>query len=366
MAFREVSPPQVTDDLSLNGLSQALRAQQTTLLASPEKKMSFGSLVTSRGVYAAAISRLLSVLDSSLSADQKYTYIRESFRFVEIYGGDSWGEVLLTGYFEPSIEGSTIQTTRFSQPLYGKPNDLVSIKSEEFAEQFKGEKPLKGRVEGDTLLPYFSRQEIDGPSKALSGRGLELCFVDPVDGFFLHIQGSGTVRLPDGKELFVTYADKNGRKYEAIGKYLRSKIAPAKITMQRIEHALRAMTPQERFQILFMNPSYIFFRISLERALTHMGVPATPARTIASDATYVPKGALAMLNFRKPIFSDQAEPTDEPSRIESVSRLVVDQDTGSAITGTNRIDLFVGRGDEAKRVAGVLQDRARILYLVPR
>jgi len=366
MAFREVSPPPLDDDLAFDGLAEALQAQQRVLRASPDKVMRFGPISITRGAYATAVDGLLSVLLSPLSAEQKFAYLRENFRFLELYGGDSWGEVLLTGYFEPLMEGSLAPTPRFSQPLYGKPQDLVSVALREFAERFKDENSLKGRVDGAKVVPYFTREEIDGPKRALAGRGLELCFVDPIDAFFLHIQGSGTVTLPDGRELFVTYAEKNGRKYEAIGKFLRAQIAPAKITMQRIERLLRAMPTAERVQTLFLNPSYVFFQISKQRALTNLGVPATPGRTIASDAAYIPKGSLALLEFDKPIFDrDDAHAVDS-SETRAVKRFVVDQDTGGAITGTNRIDLFVGRGADAKQVAGVLQDKAKVLYLVPR
>jgi membrane-bound lytic murein transglycosylase A len=200
----------------------------------------------------------------------------------------------------------------------------------------------------------------------LKGKQLELCWVDPIEAFFLHIQGSGTVRLQDGTELFITYADKNGRRYEAIGKFLKERIAPNKVTMQRVEAALREMSVQERDELLYRNPSYVFFKKSPQRAITSLGVPATPGRTIAADPKYAPKGALALLSFAKPVLSDDSPPTSEPAREVEITRLVLDQDSGGAITGTDRVDLFWGRGDEAKRYAGIIQHPARIVYLVPR
>lgn len=365
MAFRETQAPPLSDDLNLDGLREAIEMQAEVLHRTPNTVMQFGPVMTTRGEYGHALKDLTSVLASPISTHEKLTYLNDHFRFFEFYGGDSWGEILLTSYFEPTLRGSLRPTRALTTPLYKKPDDLLTIPLRSFSERFKDEKPLKGRIHKDTLVPYYSRADIDGRG-ALRGRNLELVWVDPIDAFFLHIQGSGTVQLMDGSEMHLTYADKNGQRYEPIGKYLKAQLAPQKVTMQRIETALRAMPTQERDQLLFKNPSYVFFNRSHQRALTSLGVPATPGRTIAVDPTFAPKGALAILTFDKPIFSGNHSGEDEPVGAERVSRLVVDQDTGGAITGTNRVDLFWGRGDEAKKYAGIIQSSARILYLVPR
>ena len=126
------------------------------------------------------------------------------------------------------------------------------------------------------------------------------------------------------------------------------------------------MSPSDRDSILFKNPSYVFFSKSKDRAITSLGVPATPGRTIATDPRFAPKGALAFIEFSKPTFKEDYHSATSAPRFIPASRFVVDQDTGGAITGTNRVDLFWGRGDEAKRHAGVMQHRARLVYLVPR
>ena len=365
MAFRETQPLQVSDDLNLNGLLEAVETQAAVFGRAPDTVMQFGPVTKTRREYGEALKGLSSVLSSPVPTDQKLAYLKNHFRFFEYYGGESWGEILLTSYFEPTIRGSLTSTRSLTTPLYKKPTDLVTIPLRSFSERFKDEKPLKGRLHKDTLVPYYSRAEIDG-RQMLRGRNLELVWVDPIDAFFLQIQGSGTVRLPDGSEIHLTYADKNGHRYEPIGKYLKSRLAPRKVTMQRIEAALRGMPMEEREQLLFKNPSYVFFHRSNRRALTSLGVPATPGRTIAVDPLFAPKGALAMLTFDKPIFSSNHLDGDDPIGTERVSRIVVDQDTGGAITGTNRVDLFWGRGDEAKKYAGVIQSSARIVYLVPR
>ncbi len=365
-AFRPIRGEelQVSDDLDFEGLEVAITQQREILQKSGDTPMRFGRETISRREYAAALDALSATLKSSQPQSVKLDYIRDNFRFLEWYGGTDWGEILLTSYFEPIIPGSAKPTARFSQPLYAKPDDLVIIDLKKFAERFKDDSSLRGRVHEGKVSPYFSREDIDDKD-ALKGRNLELCWVDPTDAFFLHIQGSGTVRLPDGEELFITYAEKNGRKYEPIGKYLKERVAPHPVTMQRIEAIVKTMSPKERSELFARNPSYVFFTKSKRRAITSLGAPATPGRTIAVDSKFAPKGSLALLTFNKPDV-EQPESKDSGTHPTTrVSRFVLDQDSGGAITGTDHVDLFWGRGDDAKKVAGVLQDKARIVFLVP-
>lgn len=364
-AFREAAPPTLSDDLALEALTEAITVDIEALRASPDKIMRFGPYSITRSAYADALIDLQHVLSSTTPESDKLNYIRDNFLFMEFYGGERWGEVLLTSYFEPLLSGGKTRTKTLNYPLYGRPADLVTISLASFSERFKDERALKARLDGAQVIPYYSRQEIDGQQK-LANKGLELAWVDPIDAFFLHIQGSGTVKFDHGEEVYMTYADKNGHKYEPVGKFMRDVIGPKKITMQRIEHALRSMSSHERDSYLFKNPSYVFFNRSEKRAITSLGVPATPGRTIAVDPRYAPKGALAVLTFQKPVFSPQHSPGDEPISYNKVSRFVLDQDSGGAITGTNRVDLFWGRGDSAKQYAGIIQDTARIVYLLPK
>jgi membrane-bound lytic murein transglycosylase A len=366
-AFRPIPSEnvEIADDLEFGGLADAIAQQRGALKNNEEMEMVFGPVRVSRREYVKALDELATIVTSSHTQAAKLKYIQENFRFMEWYGGNDWGEILLTSYFEPIIHGDAKRTSRFSQALYKKPDDLVVIDLKKFSERFKDESNLRGRIHEGKVTPYFSRDEIDD-GNALKGRDLELCWVDPTDAFFLHIQGSGTVKLPDGEELFITYAEKNGQKYEPIGKYLKERLAPLPVTMQRIEEVVKVMSPQERSQLFAKNPSYVFFTKSKRRAITSLGVPATPGRTIAVDSKFAPKGALAIITFNKPL-------VDQPEHAESgmpptirVSRFVLDQDSGGAITGTDHVDLFWGRGDEAKKVAGILQDKARIVFLVPK
>lgn len=366
-AFREISVTKVTvdDDLDFSGLTDAIAHQSEILRKGGESPMKFGTVVVSREEYGQALSSLSAVIASDQTHERKLLYIRDNFRFLEWYGGKDWGEILLTSYFEPVIPGSNKQTPIFSQPLYARPDDLVVVDLKKFSERFKDESGLRGRLHDGHIGPYFSRSDIDDHG-ALKGRGLELCWVDPTDAFFLQIQGSGTVKLHSGEEIHITYAEKNGLKYEPIGKFLKDRMAPLPVTMQRIEALIKKMSPTERSQLFALNPSYVFFTTSKRRAVTSMGVPATSGRTIAVDSKYAPKGALAVLTFNKPDTSKPEDPSTGSPPTERVSRLVLDQDSGGAITGTDHVDLFWGRGDEAKKVAGIMQDRARIVFLVPK
>lgn len=364
-AFRQasVTSESLSDDLHLVGLVDALQAQQRILLSSRDKVMQFGRWKTTRGDYGAALDKLITVLNNARSEEESLVYIRENFQFLEWYGGSDWGEVLVTGYFEPVIDGSLTKTAQFSQPLYARPKDLVTIDLKKFSPRFKDENTLRARIEDTQILPYFSRTDIDTHG-ALKGRGLELCWVNPVDAFFLHIQGSGTIRTTNGEEIHLTYAEKNGLRYEPIGKYLKERLAPEPVTMQKIEEIAHAMPPMERADLFDKNPSYVFFKRSKERSITALGIPATPGRTIASDPKYAPRGSLAFIQMTTPVNPDTPDGQDHAPL--SISRMVVNQDTGGAITGTDHIDLFWGRGSEAKKVAGVLQHKARMLFLFPK
>lgn len=364
-AFREIEPTDtlVQDDLNFAGLVEAIQQQREVLLRTQNTTMNFGRFSVTRGAYARALDALSDVLQSSRSSTEKLTYIRENFRFFEIYGGKRWGEILLTGYFEPVIPGSLTKTERFAQPLYARPTDLVVVDLKKFSDRFKDEPPLRGRLDETRVAPYYTREEIDTGHK-LSGRKLELCWVDPVDAFFLHIQGSGTIQLPNGEKVHLTYAEKNGQRYEPIGKFLKEELAGAPITMQRIEAFARSLSPERRATLFAKNPSYVFFQQSHKRAITSLGVPATDGRTIAADPKFAPKGALTLITFNKPT---SVSPSGTITETERVSRFLLDQDSGGAIKGTDHIDLFWGRGAEAKEIAGVLQDtQARAVYLAPK
>ncbi|MCX8102655.1 MAG: MltA domain-containing protein [Geminicoccaceae bacterium] len=269
-------------------------------------------------------------------------------------------EGLFTGYFEPLLEGALAPDPVYRYPLYGRPEDLVTVELGRFDPSLEGRR-IAGRVERGRLVPYPTRAEIDGG--ALAGRGLELAWVaDPVALFFLHVQGSGRIRLAEGGELRVGYADQNGHPYRAIGRELveMGALAREEVSMQRIA-AWLAANPERTFELLHKNPSYVFFRrLELEPGAPgppgSQGVPLTPGRSLAVDRRFVPLGV--------PLWLDTIAPFPEGEG--PLRRLVVAQDTGGAIRGPVRGDLFWGSGPEAEHAAGHMKSRGRYWLLLPK
>lgn len=366
-AFREIGAPNVLDTSAYEGLSIALMRNISALESFPKDRvMQFGSFATTYGDYTEALKKLATKIRTTDSPSAINDYIREHFRFFEIFGGDTWGEVLATGYFEPVLHGSPFKTKEMSQPLYRKPPDLLTIKLSQFSTAYSDAQPLKGRMTESSIIPFYNRQEIDAQG-VLANRSLELAWVDPIDAFFLHIQGSGTIQFPNGEKLHLVYADKNGHRYEPIGKFLRHVLPQGSITMQSIRRYISALPPSEIDAILYKNPSYVFFSPSTKRSITALGIPATERRTIAADKRFAPKGALALLQYKRPVFdSPESDRYADPTSYAESAQLVFDQDSGGAITGTAHIDLFCGSGPSAEREAGVMRHKAHLIYLAPK
>lgn len=265
---------------------------------------------------------------------------------------------LFTGYYEAELQGARRRSPRYSVPLHRRPSDLVSVELGQFRPSLRGQR-IAGRVEGGNLRPYASRSQIE--SGALDNRELELVWVNSaVDAFFLHIQGSGRVILDDGGVMRVGFDGQNGHEYVTIGRELvaRGEIARENVTMQSIRDWFAA-NPGRANEIMALNPSYIFFRElpgdANDGPIGAMGVPLTPGRSVAVDRLQVPLGL--------PIWLDlvHAEPQDG-----RVRRLVVAQDTGGAIRGPVRGDLFWGFGAAAADIAGRMKAQGSYYALVPR
>ncbi len=268
-------------------------------------------------------------------------------------------EVLFTGYYEPSLDASRERTSTYRYPLYRKPKDLLTLDLGIFHPSFEG-KRLVGLIGKGTLLPYFTREEIDSKG-VLTKLDLELAWLaDPVEAFFLHIQGSGKLRLRDGSMMNVNYAAKNGRAYRSIGKFMiREGIVPKeKASMESIKDFLRKH-PEERQQIFNHNESYIFFREVPEGPIGSISEPLTAGRSIATDNLLFPKGALAYIETQIP----RVDSAGHFKGWKKISRFVMNQDTGSAIKGTGRVDLFFGSGDKAGQRAGFLKKKGRLYFL---
>jgi membrane-bound lytic murein transglycosylase A len=286
--------------------------------------------------------------------------IREDFLWFRAAGRDIFGGVLFTGYYEPLLEGRLEPDSSFQFPLYQRPSDLLDIDLGAFRENLRGQR-LAGRVDGTRVVPYYSRRDIDG-QEALSGRGLEIAWVkDPVALFFLQVQGSGQVVLEDGRRIHVNYAGTNGQPYRSIGRILihEGAIPKDKMSMQAI-HAYLRDNPNRLQEILYANPSYVFFDVSDVGPIGSIAVPLTPGRSIATDSRLFPNAGLAFIESERPV-------VDKNGQIESWKkfyRFVLNQDTGGAIRGAGRVDLFCGSGIDAELMAGHLNHKGRLYFLL--
>jgi len=358
----------IADDLPLEPLIDGIRTH-ALLLKRQSGTLTFGEKKIPASKYAQALERLLAEYLAEPTRENFFKIIKRDFEFYEVYGGNEWGEIMLTSYFEPVIPGSRKRSARFSEPLLRTPHDLIEVSASEFDSKISSIDVVRGRLAPPRMpggltrvVPYYSRGEIK--RGALDKQKLELCWVDPIDAFVMQIQGSGTVTLEGGKSITLGYAERNGQRYEAVGKFLKHAIPLEEMTLQKIEGYLRTRTPVEIQGYLDKNPSYVFFREMSGPPTTTVGTPVIAGRTIATDARLFPKGTLAFLIFEKPEFADAKAET--PLAWKRSARFVLDQDTGGAIRGTARADLFWGSGAEAKRTAGLIQHPAALMYLVPR
>ncbi len=275
---------------------------------------------------------------------------------------DGRPEGLFTGYFEMELRGSWIKTPAYATPVYQRPADNLVAKLGDFRAGEGGD--IVGKVVGDRFVPYDTRGQIDGGS--IIDRSQEILWVDsPIDAFFLHVQGSGRVIMDDGSIVRLGFAGRNGRAYKSIGGELirRGELTRERTSMQSIRAWLRDH-PDQAAALMATNPSYIFFRV-VEGALKPLGqqqgpvgaagVPLTPGRSLAVDRRHIPLGLPLWLDTTDPLNSGQ------PLR-----RIVITQDTGSAIKGPVRGDLFWGFGEAAATRAGLMKQPGRYFLLLPR
>nr|WP_306671486.1 murein transglycosylase A [Endozoicomonas sp. ONNA2] len=276
---------------------------------------------------------------------QLKTFFEQNFTPVQI---SPQTKGLFTAYYSPVIPGSLAPSDDYPIPLLKLPHDLVKVRLADFGLSGSG---LVGRVEKGFLKPYGSRTEINQQTAKASD--VLLWLSSPVDKFFLQVQGSGSVELPDGNIIHVGYAGNNGHNYVAIGRILKKKGELEEVSMQTIQSWLEDH-PDQRDWLLNQNPRYIFFGFSEEGAITAQGVPATPTRTLAVDPAYIPLGLPLWLDTRLTATG------------EKFQQLMVAQDTGSAIKGPVRGDIYMGVGKDAAFIAGPQQEPGKLYVLIPR
>lgn len=261
---------------------------------------------------------------------------------------------LFTGYYEAGLRGARSQGGIYQTPLYKRPDDLVLVGLGEFKSDWNG-KRLAGRLENGQLVPYATRAEIEAGK--LRGKNLELAWVDdPVDAFFLHIQGSGRVVFADGSTMRVGYDGHNGHAYTSIGRILieRGEITKEDMSMQAIRKWMAAH-PNKGQELMKENSSYIFFReLKDDGPIGAQNVVLTPGRSLAVDKRYMALGLPVWLyTFTDPVSS------------KPISRMLVTQDTGGAIKGVVRGDVFWGFGEMAAERAGKMKERGSLFVLLP-
>jgi membrane-bound lytic murein transglycosylase A len=343
-----------------DALDQALSAFQVscrrTLTFPPDRAMG-GGMAGMAADWKPACEAALALPPTDAAGAR--AFFQTWFRPVRVQNnGDDLG--LFTGYYEPVLNGSLTPGPGFATPLYAVPKHHVTVDLGEFRDEWKGQR-LVGRVEGSRFRPAETRQQIE--AGALDGKAAPLVWVDdPVDAFFLHIQGSGLVTLPDGTTRRVGFAATNGQRYYAVGRTLidKGEVPAEEMSMQAIR-AWMDKNPGRAQALMEENPSYVFFRFLDGAApLGSTGVPLTPGRSLAIDPKWIAYGI--------PIWLDlNANPKEPPgTRPTQLRRLMVTQDTGGAIRGIVRGDVYWGTGDEAGALAGAMKEYGRYYALLPR
>jgi len=293
---------------------------------------------------------------SSPSNIEVIEYLHKHFDLYKAKNEDGSKKGLITGYYQPELKGSRTKTKKYKIPLYTPPHDLITVDLSEVYPDLKY-KRLRGRVEGNKLIPYFTREEISKKDYPLQGN--ELLWVEnSVESFFLEIQGSGVIRFEDGSTTQVGYADQNGHPYRSMGLALirQGELKRHKVSMQSIK-AWAKKNKRKLRKFLNANPSTVFFRElpqGLPGPIGALGVPISSERSVAIDRKYIPLGA--------PVFLS----TTEPNSNVSLNKLMIAQDTGGAINGGVRADFYWGQGEIPGSKAGSMKQSGEIWVLLPK
>ncbi len=352
--------PELADDMDYDGLVEAARQSLAYLRKLPDdRRFRFGPDRYSKAHMILSLLRFAEFVETRPGADALNAFLRRKYNLYRSPGAGAPPRVLFTGYYEPFLAGRLTADDRFRYPVYGLPHDLVYVDLAAFSTDWKGRR-LTGRLDGRTIVPYYSREDIE--KGLIKDRAPVIAWVDdPIALFFLQIQGSGRIILKGGRSLRVQYHGVNGQPYRSIGKLLidQEKIPAEEMSMQRIRAYLEAH-PEERQAILNHNPSYVFFRAGQGDPLGSLGVPVTPGRSIATDQRVFPSGALAFIATSKPLIRGDRS----ISQWIALKRFVFNQDSGGAIKGPGRADLFWGSGAYAETAAGHLKHDGALYFLI--
>ena len=301
------------------------------------------------------VCQLSNNLTSPTDHDIK-TFFYQNFNLYKALQKNGKDEGLVTGYYQPLLKGSKKRSRKYQIPLYGPPSDLITVDLSEVYPDLKY-KRLRGRVEGNKLIPYHTREEITEDKYPLKGN--ELFWVkDAVEAFFLEIQGSGVIAFEDGTRTQVGYADQNGHPYRSMGRELihKGELSRHKVSMQSIK-AWAKKNKKKLQRFMNANPSVVFFRElppGLPGPIGALGVPITAERSVAVDRKFVPLGAPIILS------------TTQPNSKKTLKQIMVAQDTGGAIGGGVRIDYYWGQGNASGRKAGSMKQQGKVWVMLPK
>ena len=356
------SLPVLKDDLDYKNLIKSVDHSLAYFKKLPkDRKFHFGSDDYDAAHMIHSLERFKKIVKTSPSAEEFARLIKEDFHVYKM-AGKTDEDVLFTGYYEPTFEGSREKSETYDCPLYPVPDDLLRIDLSRFDERYETEPVLYAMVDkNNEVVPYHTRENINLFENFKQNAEPLLWLKDRVDRFFLEIQGSGRVLLENGEEVRIHYASKNGHSYRSIGKYLieEDEIDRKDMSMQAIRKWL-AKNPDRMDEVLHHNPSFVFFKEGKGGPYGCLGVPVTPMRSIATDVSIYPKGALCFIQTRIP----EQDPSGSTAKLTDYSGFVLNQDTGGAINGHFRADLFFGNGPEAEYGAGHMKFKGDLYFLV--
>ncbi len=351
----------LVDDLDVASLAAGCTESSAYLESlDANQVLAFGAVERTAAEMADGIRRACDVLTTEADPEARRRALARHFQLFRSSGRDGHGEVLFTGYFEPLLDARREARPPYVHPVYAVPDDLLVIDWRRFGLADPGRR-LRGRLDGRTVVPYPDRDRIEWEDDLPADTPVLGWVADPVELFFLHVQGSGTLEFADGDRIRVGYADTNGHPYESIGRMLidEGAIPASDMSMQAIATWL-VDHPGEVRRVLGANPSYVFFR-PLDASggpLGCYGRPLVAGRSVATDRRLFPAPALAWVRGHVP------GPTE--GDMIPLHRFVFNHDTGGAIRGPGRVDLFWGFGDDAGGRAGRTKHLGELYLLLPR
>lgn len=351
-----------------SGLIKAAKKTLEYLKTSQSLPKSFklGDRDYAPGILTASVEELIRISSRAATPEVFAAEIRKNFDVFQSVGSDGQGRVVFSSYYQPMLQASRKKTKEYAVPLYGRPADMVYVDLDAFGKK-NGADVLVGRLDAKTkrIVPYFSRSDID-VKKKLAGKGLEVAWLkDKFQALDLHIQGSGILKFPDGKEVLAKYAATNGLNYNSVGLTLvNAKIIPKEeITREKLKDYLRTH-PEAEDWLLAQNPRFTFFELA---ALPPDGEPfgsiqqsLTPSRSIAIDPLLAPLGSIAYFTVPAP----QADKAGNLLGVFPSSRFAMAMDTGGAIKGPGRVDIYVGHGKQAEVMAPAQWHEGKLYFLV--